>query len=151
MKVEFGEMLRLATIMADRLATRRSARPIIFLSDQPSELMPILLRIGEQCYSKGHHIIIVNDHSDVEARIECLSRDRVCESRLRLFLISDIHELDRHILARLLDSLHLAARDCLPTGCIATGSPETPRLVGELRSFAERLIEFRRASVSRNE
>lgn len=150
MRSDSGEMLRQATVMADRLAARRSARPIVFLSDQPSELTAILLLIGKHFSSQGYDIVIVDDPPNVEARIEGLSGETMGSTGLRLFLIPDIHELDRRILARLLDDLHLVARDGFPVGCIATGSPETPKLVGELRSFAERLIEFRRTSISQN-
>jgi|JI10StandDraft_1071094.scaffolds.fasta_scaffold783853_2 hypothetical protein len=147
MRTDSGEMLRQAAVMADRLAARRSARPIVFLSDQPSGLTAILLRIGMHLSSKGHDIVIVDDPQNVGSRIEGLSSETMGGSRLRLFLIPDIHDLDRRILAKLLDELHLVARDGLPVGCIATGSPETPRLVGDLRSFAERLIEFRRTAI----
>ena len=146
MRIDFGEMLRHSTVMADRLAAGRSARPIVFLNDQPSELKTTLLRIGKHFSSLGHATAIVHRPLNVDRGIECLPGERIESSSLRLWLIPDIHELDRHILARLLDDLHLVARDGLPAGCIATGSPETPKLVGELRSFAERLIEFRRTS-----
>lgn len=148
MQGEFDEMLKQATIMADRLAAKRSARPIVFLGDQPSALMPILLGIGKHFSSRGHDIVMVGNSPNISARIEGFSGETMGSSRLRLLLIPDIHELDRRILAKLLDDLHLVARDGLPAGCIATGSPETPKLVGELRSFAERLVEFRRTSVS---
>ena len=147
MRTDSGEMLRLATVMADRLAARRPARPIIFLSDQPSGLTAILLRIGMHFSTQGHDIVIVDDPKNVGSRIEGLSSETMDSFSLRLFLIPDIHELDRRILARLLDELHLVARDGFPVGCIATGSPETPKLVGDLRSFAERLIEFRRTAI----
>lgn len=140
-----GEMLRQATVMADRLAAGRSARPIVFLSDQPSELIAILLHIGKHLFSQGHDIAIVDDPRNIGSRIEGMFGEAIDGSKLRLLLIPDIHKLDRSILARLLDDLHLVAREGLPAGCIATGSPETPKLVGELRSFAERLIEFKRA------
>jgi len=147
MRIGFGEMLTQATVMADRLAARRSARPIVFLSDQPSELMPTLLRIGNHLSSQGHDIVIVHDPPNAGPGIEGLTSEPMGSPSFRLLLIPDIHQLNRRILARLLDDLHLVARDGLPVGCIATGSAETPKLVGELRSFAERLIEFRRTSV----
>ena len=147
MRADSGEMLRQATVMADRLVARRSARPIVFLSDQPSELTAMLLGVGKHFSSQGHDIVIVDDSPNVGFRIEGLSEEAMDGSKLRLLLIPDIHDLDRRILARLLDELHLVAREGFPVGCIATGSPETPKLVGELRSFAERLIEFRRTSI----
>lgn len=147
MPSDSSEMIRQATVMADHLAARRSARPIVFLSEQPSVLTAILLRIGRHFSSQGHDIVVVDDPPNVGSRIGGMSGETMGSSRMRLFLIPDIHELDRRILARLLDELHLVARDGFPVGCVATGSPDTPRLVGELRSFAERLIEFRRPSI----
>lgn len=144
------KMLRQATIMADRLAAKRYARPIVFLCDQSSELTAILMRIGRHFASRGHEIAIVDEASNVGSQIEEFSGTIDC-SRLRLMLIPNLHELDRRILAKLLDELHLVARDGFPVGCIATGSPETPKLVGELRSFAERLFEFRRASIRKTD
>lgn len=147
MCADSGEMLKLAKVMVDRLVVRRSARPIVFLSDQPLELTAILLDIGKHFSSQGHDIVIVDDPPNAGSRIEGLSEETMDGSKLRLLLIPEIHELDRRILARLLDQLHLVARESFSVGCIATGSPETPKLVGELRSFAERLIEFRRTSI----
>lgn len=118
-----------------------------FLSDQPSDLSVLLLRIGEYFSAQGHDIVIVDDPRNVGCRIEGLSGEAVGGSRLRMLLLQEIHQMDRRILAKLLDELHLTARAGLPVGCIATGHPETLKLVGELRSFSERLIEFRHISV----
>ena len=69
MPSDSGEMLRKATVMADRLAAGRYARPIFFLRDQPSELTAILLRIGEQLSARGYSIVIVDDPRDASCRI----------------------------------------------------------------------------------
>lgn len=147
MRVDSAEMLRQAIIMATRLAAGRYARPIFFLSDRPPELRSTLLRIWDGLSSLGHDAVIVEEPRTAFAGTEALCVRTTGSSNAHLLLIPEVHELDQRALARMLDGLHLIARDGLTAGCIATGSPETPRIAGGLRSFAERLIEFRRASI----
>ena len=141
------DMLRQATIMAARLATGRSARPIVFVNERPAELTAILLRIGEDLSSQGHHVDITGGYRQMRLLRADACVETVGASRARLLLIPEIHGLGQHMMAALLDDLHSVARDGLPVGAIATGSPATLKMMGDFRSFAERLIEFRRITI----
>lgn len=140
-------MLRQATIMAARLATGRSARSIVFVNERPAELTAILLHIGEDLSSQGHDVEITGDYRQMRLLRADVCVETVGASRTRLLLIPEIHGLGQRMMAALLDDLHSVARDGLPVGAIATGSPATLKMMGDLRSFAERLIEFRRITI----
>ena len=141
------EMLREATIIAARLAAGRAARPIVFISDRPSLLTAPLVGVGEHLSSQGHTVSLVGDDGNLPYSGEALFREAKGTSQVRLLLVPEINELDLGTLAKLLDDLYQAAREGLPIGCLAAGSPATLKMMGDLREFAESLIQFKSARV----
>lgn len=132
--------------MAARMAAGRYARPVIFLSERPSALRAGLLRVGKDLASQGHDILIADDPDDVFAGTQGTFVRAASGSSVHLLLIPEVHGLNQRVLSKVLDALHLVARDGLSAGCLATGSPDTPRILGGLRSFAERLFEYKGVS-----
>lgn len=60
-----------------------------------------------------------------------------------VFLIDEIQFLERSDLEALIAALHRASQAGLPVTVVGAGLPLLPRLVGEARSYAERLFDFR--------
>lgn len=139
-------MLRQAEVLATRLASGRSARAIVLVSEHHSRLLAALLEIGDRLSDRGHDVVFIDEPgtagTKLAAAIGAIAEDRPT-GRATVLLIPVLGDLDGPTLATLLDNLHLAARDGLPLGCIATGAPQVRALLGAKRSFAERLIEFR--------
>mgnify|MGYP002622223466 CR=1 FL=1 len=139
-------MLRQAEVLAARLASGRSARAIVLVSEHHSRLLAALLEIGNRLSDRGHDVVFMDQPGTAGTKLAAAIR-AIAEARptgrATVLLIPVLGDLDGPTLATLLDNLHLAARDGLPLGCIATGAPKVRALLGEKRSFAERLIEFR--------
>lgn len=140
-------MLSHANILAARLASGRYARPIVFVSDLPSDLRTTIAWVGEELSYQGHHIISIDDPSTAGALVsnalECAS-DTTRPPRAVIMLVPAINDLDRASLAGWMDVLHFAARGSHPLGSIAHGTSDFLGPLGSLRSFAEMLIEFKR-------
>jgi AAA ATPase domain len=60
-----------------------------------------------------------------------------------VFLIDEVQFLNREDLEALIAGLHRASQENLPVTVVGAGLPLLPRLVGEARSYAERLFDFR--------
>lgn len=60
-----------------------------------------------------------------------------------VFLMDEVQFLSRADLEALIAALHRAAQQGLPLTVVGAGLPLLPRLVGEARSYAERLFDFR--------
>lgn len=59
-----------------------------------------------------------------------------------VLFFDEIHLLNRSELASLLVALHMTSQDALPIAMIAAGLPQVPSLMGEAKTYAERLFEF---------
>lgn len=60
-----------------------------------------------------------------------------------VFLMDEVQFLERQDLEALIAALHQATQEGLPVTVVGAGLPLLPRLVGEARSYAERLFDFR--------
>jgi hypothetical protein len=60
-----------------------------------------------------------------------------------VFLMDEVQFLIREDLEALIAALHRSAQQALPVTIVGAGLPLPPRLVGEARSYAERLFDFR--------
>lgn len=59
------------------------------------------------------------------------------------FFMDEVQFLDQRDLEALIAALHRASQESLPVTVVGAGLPLLPRLVGEARSYAERLFDFR--------
>jgi hypothetical protein len=59
------------------------------------------------------------------------------------FFMDEVQFLDQADLEALIAALHRASQESLPVTVVGAGLPLLPRLVGEARSYAERLFDFR--------
>lgn len=132
--------------MAGRLAAGRSARPICFVTERPADLRATLVWIGGQLSIQGHRTVLVEGPESARAKIcdELAAAGAGIEApQVVMLLVPAINALDRPALAALLDALHLAARNMDPLGCIGIGRPDSLAMLGNLRPFAETLMEFK--------
>jgi hypothetical protein len=60
-----------------------------------------------------------------------------------VFLMDEVQFLSRPDLEALIAALHRASQESLPVTVVGAGLPLLPRLVGEARSYAERLFDYR--------
>jgi AAA ATPase-like protein len=60
-----------------------------------------------------------------------------------VYLMDEVQFLEREDLEALIAALHRASQEGLPVTVVGAGLPLLPRLVGEARSYAERLFDFR--------
>lgn len=60
-----------------------------------------------------------------------------------VFLMDEVQFLEQADLEALIAALHRASQEGLPVTVVGAGLPLLPRLVGEARSYAERLFDFR--------
>jgi AAA ATPase domain len=60
-----------------------------------------------------------------------------------VFLMDEVQFLSRQDLEALIAALHRVSQEALPVTIVGAGLPLLPRLVGEARSYAERLFDFR--------
>ncbi len=60
-----------------------------------------------------------------------------------LITLDEVQYLKRHDLGALTVGLHRTSQELLPILVVAAGLPSVPALVGEARSYAERLFDFR--------
>lgn len=139
-------ILRQAEVLAARLASGRSARAIVLVSEDHSRLLAALLEIDDRLSDQGHDVVFIDQPGTAGTKL-ATAIGAIAEARptgrATVLLIPVLGDLDGPTLGTLLDNLHLAARDGLPLGCIATGAPKLRALLGAKRSFTERLIEFR--------
>jgi AAA ATPase domain len=61
-----------------------------------------------------------------------------------VFLLDEVQALEPHELEGLIRALHKTVQRELPLTVVAAGLPNVPRLVGEAKSYAERLFRFQR-------
>ncbi len=61
-----------------------------------------------------------------------------------VFLFDEVQALERHELEGLIRALHKTVQRELPLTVVAAGLPNVARLVGEAKSYAERLFQFQR-------
>lgn len=59
-----------------------------------------------------------------------------------ILFFDEIHLLERQQLSSLIVALHMVSQDALPIIMIAAGLPQIPALMGEAKTYAERLFEF---------
>jgi hypothetical protein len=140
-------MLRQATTMAGRLAAGRSARPLVFVTERPADLRATLLWMGGQLSIQGHRTVLIEGPESARAKISdslVAAGDGKEAPQVVVLLVPMINALGRPTLAALLDALHLAAMNRDTLGCIAVGRPDSLATLGNLRPFAETLIEFKR-------
>lgn len=60
-----------------------------------------------------------------------------------VYFMDEVQFLEREDLEALIAALHRASQEGLPVTVVGAGLPLLPRLVGEARSYAERLFDFR--------
>jgi hypothetical protein len=60
-----------------------------------------------------------------------------------VFFMDEVQFLSREDLEALIAALHRASQQSLPVTVVGAGLPLLPKLVGEARSYAERLFDFR--------
>lgn len=87
------------------------------------------------------------DSGDLEEDLADLFRElgQVAQEANRgvVFLMDEVQFLSREDLEALIAALHRAAQQGFPLTVVGAGLPLLPRLVGEARSYAERLFDFR--------
>lgn len=138
-----------AMVMAGRLAAGRSARPLFFVGDGSRDWTDRLDILGEALAIAGHLVVTLASQSTATATIEDAleeARRSGPVSRAVVLVVPALAQLERRTQAFLLDSLHLAARDRSPLGCIAFTDPGSPKRLGDLKPDCEMMVEFRNAS-----
>lgn len=92
-------------------------------------------------YKNGDIIPTDFDESLIElfSSIGTLAKER--KTAIVLF-IDELQVVAEKELASLIMALHMAAQDLLPITMIAAGLPQLPAIMGETKTYAERLFEF---------
>ena len=84
---------------------------------------------------------ITTDLGDLLVELGRLAKS---QNRPVLFLFDEVQYLGIADLAALVTAIHRVDQKSLPVSLIAAGLPQLPALVGEAKSYAERLFDFRR-------
>lgn len=149
-----GQIPAQTALMLARLAAGRSARGLVFGTSE--EAMRQWTDAVRDAGLAGHEVIVLGS-GPLAAPAPCeltgralleylIGRARGARDCHRAVLVAaaDLDRLPDVVLGAALDALHQAARDCVPLGAVLLAGPDSPRRIGDLRSFAETLLVFGR-------
>lgn len=151
-----GQIPVQTALMLARLAAGRSARGLVFGASEKA--MRQWSDAVRDAGLAGHGVIVLGSgplaapapapcelmgHALLEHLIDRARGARDCH-RAVLVAAADLDRLPDVVLGAVLDALHHSARGCLPLGAVLLAGADSPRRIGDLRSFAETLLVFGR-------